>query len=180
MKGNSSIYESGYTGNLTERELLRGVDSAKEKIKISPLENYMSFQEAMSLVKKMQPYEDPSDPEPRFANDLHATIADKLGLEDYKNLHFYTAVGSHLDKWHGVDAFVEMKVDKFRSITVTLDVTTNPNKGDDYKADVVFLMPREGLDPKISDDKARYQDTIEDVSGKIVDIIRSRIKDLKH
>ena len=69
-----------------------------------------------------QPW-DPSDPEPRFASDLHASVALALGLDDWSTLKFFTAVGSALDHFHGVDCFFV-----FKGKIVTIDVTVNSEK----------------------------------------------------
>lgn len=107
-------------------------------------EYYSAFSEddekrAREAVEKMQPWPDPSDPSPEFANDLHATLADKLGLEDYADLEFYTAVNSHLDLYFGQDAFFKIKIGD-KEIIVSLDLTANPDKVSS-KADVIIHVP---------------------------------------
>lgn len=85
---------------------------------------HMAYRESMRWVKAHQPKGwDPTDPSPRFANDLHASVAEALGLDDYSELRFYTAVGSPLDYFHGVDGFFE-----YRGKIVTIDVTVDPGK----------------------------------------------------
>lgn len=125
--------------------------------------SYMPYRQSIETVKNHQPWDDPTDPEPRFANDLHATVFDDLGL-NAEDVRFYTAVGSSLDHHHGVDAFFEIGVDKQVDI-VTLDVTMNELKGEDAKADVTFHMPSEGLDPKL--DKERYLELVKEVSSRV-------------
>jgi hypothetical protein len=83
---------------------------------------YVPFKQSMRDVRANQPW-DPSDPEPAFANDFHASVAVALGIEDYSELKLYTAVGSTLDVCHGIDCFFE-----FRGKIVTIDLTTNPSK----------------------------------------------------
>lgn len=114
---------NGYTGRLLEEEAL-GVCRAKA----GP---YQSWKKALAAVLANQPW-DPSDPGPRFASDLHAEVALCLGLEDWSVLRYYTAVGSDFDVWHGVDAFLI-----FQGEMVTIDVTTNPEKLNGYKADFI-------------------------------------------
>jgi hypothetical protein len=159
---------TGYTGGLIEREIFSEVD--KDKYPLT--RDYLKFRDAIVAVKKSQPYEDPSDPEPRFSNDLQATIADKLGLDDYSHVRIYTAVGSHLDKFHKIDAFVEYDITKNRIVRVTLDVTQNPQKGAEYRADIVFHMPDEGLDPKINEDREIYNNKIKEIADKVVQIFK--------
>jgi hypothetical protein len=106
---------------------------------------------------------------------LHATLADKIGLEDYKDLRFYTAVGSQLDFKHGVDAFFEVDMNG-KTFVVTLDVSMNERKKDesDIKADVLISMPGDGLDPKLKEDKEEYHKKLEEVSNEIIDAIEEK------
>jgi len=156
----------GYTGRMAEKELF------DEAIETTGLELYLNYQQSLKAVKESQPWEDPSDPDKRFANDLHATIANKLGFEDYSKLKFYTSVNSHLDKYHGVDAFFELELDNGQKNRVTLDVTLNINKGEDWKADVVFQWPSEGLDPDLPEDKKEYIKQLEFIADRIVKLIK--------
>lgn len=166
--------ESGYTGAILEAEVFDKIK--KEKYRYE-LRDYKNFKESMRLVKDAQPYEDPSDPDPRFANDLHATVAEALHLEDYSKLRIYTAVGSHLDKYHSVDAFFEYDIGEDK-VFVTFDVTSNPNKADSYRADIVFLMPPDGLDPTLEEDKEPYLEKINEVAkdtvNKLKEILNSK------
>ena len=96
---------------------------------------YLTFKEALDLVKKFQPIDnetkklqDPTHPKKAFPNDLRIAIADALGLattEELNRLKYYTAVGSPLDLFHGVDAFIELegKTPEEQSRIVTFDVT---------------------------------------------------------
>lgn len=114
----------GYTGRLFEEEFLgtwRGQWDG----------GYITYSRAMNLVKSSQPW-DPTDPDPRHANNLHALVADRLGIEDYAMLKLYTAIGSPMDRFHGVDGFFE-----FMGQIVTIDLTINSRK-DYYKADVII------------------------------------------
>jgi len=166
---------SSYTGGLMERELL-GVNQEKKTMEDIRAIGYIPFRKSMEVARNMQPYEDPSDPDPRFANDLLAMICEKLNLktvDEFKKLRIYTAVDSYLDKVHGVDAWVELDVEGEDMVVVTLDVTKNESKGEEYKADVVFLMPSEGLDP--IDDKKEYLAKLEDVSNRIIEAIENKL-----
>ena len=153
----------GYTGGLLEKETLGSLPRLeKEGV-------YVPFHRAMEWAEEHQ-FGDPTDPDPRFANDLHATVAEKLGIEDLRRIKFFTAVGSSLDFYHGIDAFFKIE-QAGKEIVVTLDVTMNPNKGENYKADVVFYISAEGLDPR--DDREKYLEKINEVAEMIVDKIRS-------
>lgn len=95
-------------------------------------EQYQKYSDAIADVKNNQPG-DPTDPKPRFANNLHTEVATELGLgDDLSQLRFYTAIGSALDHYHGVDGFFE-----FGEARVTMDITQNPAKEGGYKADII-------------------------------------------
>lgn len=155
------MFKKGFTGGIIERELL-----GKSELPEAYKDIYLPYKKALEVARKMQPF-DPTDPKPRFANDLHATVAEGLGIEDYGRLKFFTAVGTPLDVKHGVDAFLELKVDK-QTHRVTLDVTTNPQKGDKHKADIVFFVPPDGYDLTNKEDKIAYSSKIEEVATAVI------------
>lgn len=115
---------SCYTGHLFEEEVVG---------KCLWIWNaYVPFDRSLATVKASQPKNwDPHDPSTPVSNDLHALVVDLLD-EEYDNVSFFTAVGSPLDYYHGVDAFIE-----YHGQVVTLDVTINKHK-DSYKADVII------------------------------------------
>jgi len=117
-----AIAKSAFTGRLFEEECLGRCSVGNN--------GYIPRYQAMDVVRENQPW-DPSDPEPSEVNDLHAMIALSLDLEEWASLKFFTAVGTALDYFHGVDAFVE-----FQGKVVTLDLTTHPAK-QEGKADIV-------------------------------------------
>jgi len=99
-----------------------------------------------------------------------------LGLDDYSKLKIYTAIGSHLDVYHGVDAFFEVEING-KLHRVTLDVTFNKNKEDGGRADVVFLVPGDGLDPGSKEDKKEYQDLLNNVGSRVAGLFKNDISD---
>lgn len=155
------------SGHMAEHEVFGEVREVLRHEKI-----YMPYRQAVEMIKRHQPWSDPTDPEPRFANDLHATVFNDLGLSA-EDVRFYTAVGSSLDHHHGVDAFFEIGGGKQVDI-VTLDVTINESKDEDAKADVTFHLPPEGLDPKL--DKQAYLETINGVSSRVVEVLSYKRK----
>ena len=115
----------GYTGGLFEREVVG-------KCQWNGIMEYFPRKQTMDMVRELQPW-DPSDPGPSansLPNNFHASIAEALGVEDWSEVRLYTAVGSPLDKFHSMDAFVE-----FRGQVVTIDLTLNRLKGE-YRADI--------------------------------------------
>ncbi len=115
---------SGYTGRLFEQEVLA-------ICQVNWDGSYVPFQNALMLVRENQPW-DPRDPSTRAGEDLHCQVALALGLEDFSELSFLSALGSPLDFFHGVDGLFE-----WQGRVVTVDLTTNPHK-DSYKADFIL------------------------------------------
>lgn len=115
-----------YTGGLYEVEVLGTCRVAWDG------ETYKPYREALIEAANNQPW-DPKDPGCKVANNLHAQVAIALELEDWGRLELFTAVGTALDRFHGIDGFFVLDRKHF----VTLDVTMNPHK-DEYKADVVL------------------------------------------
>lgn len=93
--------EKAYMGRFLESDMFG--ERFSNKRDESSVE-YKKYEAAIEEVKKDYPW-DPSDPRPRFANDLHAEVAEELGLDDWAELRLYTAVGSSLDRYHGVECF---------------------------------------------------------------------------
>ena len=166
----------GYTGKQMEDELLGSVENPKDMPELAEKfkENgFIKLKDAMRTIKRYQPFEDPSDPDPQFANDLHAKVAEKLLIDDYSRVRFYTAVGTYIDVVNGVDAFLEIDDKSGKTIFVTLDVTINPKK-DSHKADVVFFVPSNGIDPK--DDRAMYMEKIEEVANRVAEAFNNNLE----
>jgi len=161
-----------YTGGLAEQEVFGKIEYLAKDFR-KPEGKYLSYNEAKKIAKQNQPY-DPTDPEPDFANGLHATVAEKLGLDDYQDLGFYTAVGSVLDYLHGVDGFFEYKTKDKGAIVVTMDITINPRK-DSCKADVLIELPTEGLDRKL--DRKEYLEKLEEIACSVVEYINLKSAD---
>ncbi len=163
---------SHVSGSVVEQELLGeiGKETYGERFKGA---EYVPYREAFRMVKESQPF-DPADPEPRFANDLHATLAEKLGLEDYSRLKFFTAVSkTHLDVFHGIDAFFELTLeDEHGAVVATIDITTRPKEA--WKADVLITVPDEGFDFKDQEDKKKCAAVIENAVEKLAQILEDK------
>ena len=116
---------TGLTGRLFEWSVLGKALTTPEN-----LLGYLPFKKAMALAKKLTCW-NPTDPEPRQANNLHFYVCEALKVEDYSKVRFYSALGTPLDFFHGVDCWIE-----YDSRVVTIDLTANGHK-DYHKADVV-------------------------------------------
>jgi hypothetical protein len=114
---------NGYTGRLLEDEVLGKC--------LWHSAGYVPYREAMDRVKQFQPW-NPADPPSRALNDLHALVCEELGARAYSEVKCYTAVGSPLDRFHGVDSFIEKG-----GAVATIDLTANSKK-DVHKADIIL------------------------------------------
>lgn len=101
--------------------------------------DYLPYQKALTLVKESQSW-DPTDPPTRALNDLHYLLAEVLEVE-LGEVKVYSAVGSPLDYFHGVDLFLE-----FGEVTITVDLTANPKKIE-HRAD--FIIQADVLEDEI-------------------------------
>ncbi len=167
----------GFSGKIVERELFGAIsqEGRMETEAMLSRGEYLGHRRSLDFARTAQQF-DPTDPAPRFANDLHATVAERLGFEDYARLKFYSAVGSMFDVKHGVDGFFEVQLDpedpKSRC-TVTMDITTNPNK-QEYKANIIIQVPGDGLDAK--EDKELWAAKIEEVADQVVALLKPQLE----
>lgn len=161
------------TGKIIEAELFGQVAEAA-RVEFGDFQKLRKEtpQSATRTVKETQGQNDPTDPDRPFANDLHATLAQEITPNDYSRLRLYTAIGSALDLKFGVDAFVELDEEE-GTISVTLDVTANPNK-DSHKADVIIQVPPDGIDVTVN--KEEYNAVLERACQDILTLLRSAEK----
>lgn len=90
---------------------------------------YIPFAEAVAKAKEKQP--NPFD-RSKIIKDLRLKIAERC-LDKEEAVKFYTAVGTALDVYHGVDAFFEQGGRR-----VTVDVSMREKES--YKADVLLIV----------------------------------------
>ncbi|GEM_PF-2562003 len=161
----------GYTGGMLEYDVFNETTLDKDEVieKIRKEGQYLPYRDAMEVAKRNQKIgSDPTLPERDFAADLRDGVARSLGIDPEDSaLRYYTAVNSHFDYSHGVDAFFEY--DK-NGIThhVTLDATGNPDKTTG-KANIIIQFP----DGPPSDlDKNPVRDTMDKLSAVIADIFK--------
>ncbi len=116
--------------------------------------SYLKYKDAMEIVEKCQPF-DPENPTPFFAHHLHKKVLEKLNLDNEDKLKFFTAVGSHLDHNHGVDAFFKLYSKHGEEISrATIDLTEREKRG---KADMILI---------VSDDEQELYDPSSDKFNK--------------
>lgn len=92
-------------------------------------DDYMPYAEAVEYVKKYQPN---ALSRSRIVRDLRMRVAD-LCVDTDVPVKFFTAVGTPLDIYHGVDAFFEQG-----GKLVTLDISLRDK--DEYKASVLLRV----------------------------------------
>jgi hypothetical protein len=166
-------------GHIVETELLGEVGKEKyERTEFPNLEAYLNFKQSIDLVKKTQPWENPARPEAAFAADLRKAVSKKLAAipDNFtyapQDLEYFTSVGSHLDKFHRIDAFLEYTNRQSGKKTRALvDVTIDPAKEiNPFFADQIILItaPGDGLDKKIEDDQSIWNQLVEEASDEIV------------
>lgn len=166
-------------GHVVETELLGEVKKEKyERSEFPNTEAYLNFGQSIDLVKKTQPGENPVSPTADFAADLRKTVSKKLAAIPNnfsyapRDLQYFTAVGSHLDKFHRIDAFMEyadrMTGKKTRAL---IDITIDPTKEiNPFYADQIVLItaPGDGLDKNDKDDQSIWNQLIEESGEAIV------------
>ncbi len=124
---------AGYTGGIFEREVL-GQCRVRSQ-------GYLTFQAAMEEVMRNQPHA-PHDP-PGEIGRFRSVVARKMKVAGFNpdHLHLFTAVGSTLDQFHGVDGFFV-----FHGITVTVDTTINDSKDEESSKALVLVTGEDAVD----------------------------------
>ncbi len=134
---------------------------------------YLKFQDALTVVREFQPW-DPTNPQKELARELRLAVADALGVPENQldRVRFYTAVGSLLDRIHGVDAIIEVTDDRGETSAVTLDLSLRAEKSQsDYraKADVVI-----GNLPDPQEEEDAYLEAVDTSARALADNIRAQ------
>ena len=170
MKKFESSFEQ--TGDIFEWQFIGQVDTKNPEYQkalweAQNEEDKEGLKDGYIRFKKFQPY-DPTNPDKPFARDIRIALQELLKLtsdEEMDKVKFYTASGTPLDKFHGVDAFIEYEEnpqeDPYRA---TFDFTMNPQK-QAYKGDIVVIgkdLPDPKLNPK------EYLQKIEELAARIL------------
>lgn len=148
-----------YSGRMNEQDVFGEFKPTKEGLNAFRAEarenGYITRERAIELIRQYTK-EDPTNPSKPFAKELRLAVIDQLGLEDDEDLdriRFYSAVGTPLDVFHGVDGWIEFCSETGFPIMVTLDVTKDPErvveKKEQGKVDLIILeMPDPSEDEK--------------------------------
>lgn len=185
-------YESrrGYSGRLYEQDFfwsinaenpgyLRKLNNIKQPSQKESFDYYVNFKDALELAKKFQPIDktdpskepvDPANPRAPLLRDLKEALVEQMDLSDDQadRLKLYTAVGSPLDKFHGVDAFVE-----YDGKIITLDITMRETEGE-KKADVIIT--KELPAPDDPETEEEYLRRVEEIAASIRTAIKLKRK----
>jgi hypothetical protein len=173
------------TGRLHERRWLGEIDACDSMAKDiqrlkKPSQNpnfdfWMTLGDSLELVKKYQPIDksdprkkrvDPTNPEAPLLRDLRIEMIDSMELTDEQadKLKLYTAVGSPMDLFHGVDAIID-----YDGKIVTMDLTLKPSD-EGKKADVVVTGD-------IPDEKSEeYLPEVKKIAASVQTIIKFKRK----
>lgn len=126
--------EHVYTGRVLESELLGETEGAVERNKAE----YQSYREAMSEVKAFE------QKGTYFVRDLTERLTTIMAVPA-ETVRFYTALGTTLDYFHGIDGFFELDING-NTLVVTVDVSLREKPRDEYKADVLIYIDEDNLD----------------------------------
>ena len=159
-----------------ERVFLRKNKEKEDYANSFKNDSYIKFKDAMAIVEKCQ-FGNPEMPNAIFATVLRKEISNLLG-DEYK-VKFFTAVGSHLDTKHGVDAFIKVYDKNEKELAqVTLDISGR-EKGAS-KADLLIVVSREERDCYDFDsdnfDKEKFNNRIKNEALRIKEIITKNRK----
>jgi len=122
----------------------------RELKKVQKENGYVSWKDSLRLARKFSPY-DPTDPRNKpFLNDLRIAFIDELGFteeRDMDRVKIFTAVGSPLDFWHGIDAFIEVEDGNGRTSKIigfdAKEMADSPETREhahEKKADIIIFM----------------------------------------
>ena len=137
-------------------------------------QGYLSYRDAISLVREFTDPAEATHPEKDFLRDLRIELKDRLGERlPEETVRAYNAIGTPLDMYHGIDAFLSINF-LGKEYIITLDATLREEKlsGDEVvKADLVIgSLP----DPAVDTD--RYLAEISVLANRIAKIIQEREK----
>jgi len=165
-----------YSGRLHERDVLgefKMSDEAKRAFRLAADERgYVTYNKALELVRTFS-QEDPTNPQKPFAKELRLAVIEALDLEDddeMNRIRFYSALGTALDIFHGIDGWIELQLDEGPPILVTLDVTLNTKKSE-HKADIIV---QEITDP--SQDENRFLEEIQQCALQVIEMFQDELK----
>lgn len=192
------MYESSRRPSSSRLERYSGKDLEADFLGDGPADirydghKYKSFREAVDEVLKHQPVYrdargnqqkwDPENPPLRptsIPNDLHFLVKEQVEHavdETDLRLGFYNALGTSLDKQHGIDAFLLLET-KGTRVFVSLDITGNDAKIS-HKADVIVHVPTQFFDNEIypkEEREALTQEWAKEISDTLLEKLSAKL-----
>lgn len=163
----------GYRGREAEADFLGEVDVRDSKFQeelgrvAKDARGYTPYRQAVELAKRFQPGGDSKNPRKGFLRDLRLAVAERLNLttdEELERIGAYTAVGTPLDIFHGVDGFISATERGNQEKIVTMDVTLRKGKIDEGgKADIII-----GEITSPDEDEDAYLAQVDSIADEIV------------
>jgi len=136
--------------------------------------NYEYYKNAMDLVKAKGKE---TEAITEFSKELKKKIAKKISIEE-RQIKIINAVGTPLDKYHGVSAWVEIAEQSIvgGKVIITLDIFADEENRRE-KADVIFQKPECGFSPKVDDEE--YNETLSSVAENIINKFKIKTNQLR-
>ncbi len=177
--GSSPDISRGYTGRMHETDLFGSLKidpNARKRYeqlyeRFKQPDGYVNYNRSMDLVRRSYPEGEEVNPDKEFAKDLRLEVLDIFEIPDDQadSIRFFSAVGTPLDVFHGVDAWIEVSDPDQGRVEVTLDASLKPDKVQEgYKADVIVGDIPDPSDPD-------YLKKVEEYAQIIADILAQRI-----
>jgi len=175
------IYEAEYFGEIDKNDpkILEEIKAHAKPSKNPRYEYWMNYRDSLNLAKKFQPIDksepgrkrvDPANPNAPLLRDIKEALIDQWNLSDEEadNLKLYTAVGSPLDFFHKVDAFVE-----YRGDIITLDLTLrSEDDAGGKRADVIISGELPSSDDPATENA--YIKRVDEISADIAEEYRRK------
>ena len=127
---------------------------------------YLSFNRAIELIKRFY-VQDPHKPSKPLAADLFQALLKKLQLEDSQKLSFYSAIGTPLDTFHGIDGFCE-----YENVRLAIDLTANPRKENEEDNPSVDFVLHEM--PSKETEGYLYKEELEETANFLAKIFKEK------
>ena len=167
-------------GHAIEEEVLgeTKIEAREKKIEEG---DYFDIEHHFEAVKEFQPFKDPANPvEKPFPCQVKKEIATILGVRD-EQLRYYTSAGYPPLDYHRdrkIDSFIELDSGGGDCARVTWDITTKPEDlTGDKIADVIILWEKDGIDPKLDEDKDKWNDKINKTAEDSIKILQRTVAD---
>jgi hypothetical protein len=128
---------------------------------------YLDFEDSLEIARRFTAG-DPSEPDSRIASDIHASVADELGIEDYSELKMYSGMQTPLADKHKVHGVLELGK-KEDDIRITMNALLDEEqaekireRGGNINADILL-----GGVPDYKAEKEEYKEYLKNITEEI-------------